>query len=157
MESAGNAPALICLQGKCIACLPRPQKLARHPGAAPGRRSFGDSAAQAGARRVKIGAVAGSRAWTCSPARSHSAVKLQPRKLKGPGVIASRPEPFQQRTNTSCYLAIPTHGFTVVLSVFRGTPPAKPLNCKSVSNRLGARFRSVWTHHTGGTSFRSCA
>jgi hypothetical protein len=26
--------------------------------------------------------------------------------------------PFQQRTNTSCYLAIPTHGFTVVLSVF---------------------------------------
>ena len=49
--------------------------------------------------------------------------------------------PFQQRTNTSCYLAIPTHGFTVVLSVFRGTPPAKPLKCKSVSNRLGARFR----------------
>jgi len=49
--------------------------------------------------------------------------------------------PFQQRTNTSCYLAIPTHGFTVVLSVFGGTPPAKPLKCKSVSNRLGARFR----------------
>ena len=66
--------------------------------------------------------------------------------------------PFQQRTNTSCYLIeIPTHGFTVVLSVFRGTPPAKPLNCKSVSNRLGARIRSAWTHHTGGTSFRSCA
>ena len=69
-----------------------------------------------------------------------------------------RPMPFQQRTNTSCYLIeIPTHGFTVVLSVFRGTPPAKPLNCKSVSNRLGARFRPAWTHHTGGTLFRSCA
>src|SRR5579864_8524544 len=65
--------------------------------------------------------------------------------------------PFQQRTNTSCYLAIPTLGFTVVLSVFEGTPPVKPLNCKSVSNRLGARIRSVWAHHTGGTSFRSCA
>src|SRR5579864_7461427 len=85
--------------------------------------------------------------------------------------------PFQQRTNTSCYLAIPTHGFTVVLSVFRGTPPAKPLNCKSVSNRLGppsrlsaaskssactalrrtsARIRSVWAHHTGGTPRHSC-
>ena len=68
----------------------------------------------------------------------------------------SRPAPFQQRTNTSCYLAIPTHGFTVVLSVFWGTPPAKPLNCKSVSNRLGARIRSVWAHHTGGTPRHSC-
>jgi hypothetical protein len=64
--------------------------------------------------------------------------------------------PFQQRTNTSCYLAIPTHGFTVVLSVFWGTPPAKPLNCKSVSNRLGARIRSAWAHHTGGTLWHSC-
>ena len=64
--------------------------------------------------------------------------------------------PFQQRTNTSCYLAIPTHGFTVVLSVFWGTPPPKPLNCKSVSNRLGARNRSVWAHHTGGTLWHSC-
>ena len=68
----------------------------------------------------------------------------------------SRPMPFQQRTNTSCYLAIPTHGFTVVLSVFRGTPPAKPLNCKSVSNRLGARIRPAWTHHVGGTPRHSC-
>lgn len=66
--------------------------------------------------------------------------------------------PFQQRTNTSCYLVeIPTHGFTVVLSVFRGTPPAKPLNCKSVSNRLGARSRPAWAYHTGGTFIRSCA
>src|SRR5437868_14335603 len=66
--------------------------------------------------------------------------------------------PFQQRTNTSCYLIeIPTHGFTVVLSVFRGTPPAKPLNCKSVSNRLGAPLRPAWAHHTGGTPLRSCA
>ena len=71
-------------------------------------------------------------------------------------MFQSRPIPFQQRTNTSCYLAIPTHGFTVVLSVFGGTPPAKPLNCKSVSNRLGARIRSVWAHHTGGTPRHSC-
>src|SRR5215510_5474612 len=65
--------------------------------------------------------------------------------------------PFQQRTNTSCYLAIPTHGFTVALSVFWGTPPPKPLNCKSVSNCLGARIRSVWPYHTGGTPRHSCA
>src|SRR2546427_3999438 len=69
------------------------------------------------------------------------AVKSQPQESKRAGSKRSRPMPFQQRTNTSCYLAIPTHGFTVVLSVFRGTPPAKPLKCKSVSNRLGARFR----------------
>src|SRR2546429_3986155 len=73
------------------------------------------------------------------------------RKVKGPEAsLRLRPMPFQQRTNTSCYLAIPTHGFTVVLSVFRGTPPAKPLNCKSVSNRLGARFRQRRTESTGG-------
>ena len=109
---------------------------------------------------INTGGVAGSSTRTDSLARSHSAVKSQPRKLKGPGGSYRRPPglPFQQRTNTSCYLIeIPTHGFTVVLSVFRGTPPAKPLNCKSVSNRLGARIRPAWTHHTGGTFLRSCA
>jgi hypothetical protein len=70
---------------------------------------------------------------------------------------APGPLPFQQRTNTSCYLAIPTHGFTVVLSVFWGTPPAKPLKWKSVSNRLGARLRQRWTEPTGGKPRLSCA
>jgi len=51
-------------------------------------------------------------------------------KLKAVPASAIRrpPGPFQQRTNTSCQLALPTHGFTVVLSVFGGTP--RPLNCK---------------------------
>ena len=105
---------------------------------------------------IKIGAVAGNRTRTCALAQRHSPLKSQPRKLKGRDLFQSRPMPFQQRTNTSCYLAIPTHGFTVVLSVFWGTPPAKPLNCKSVSNRFGARIRSVWAHHTGGTPRHSC-
>jgi hypothetical protein len=53
MESAGNAPASACLQGKRITCLPRPhERLASRPGAAPGKLSFGDSAAQAGARLI---------------------------------------------------------------------------------------------------------
>jgi hypothetical protein len=60
--------------------------------------------------------------------------------------------PFQQRTNTSCYLAIPTHGFTVVLSVFWGTPLAKPLKCKIRFVLPGdAIFRS-WAHHVGDDS-----
>ena len=92
-----------------------------------------------------------------SVAGSHSAVKLQPRNQKGRERSRSRPMPFQQRTNTSCYLAIPTHGFTVVLSVFRGTPPTKPLKCKNVSNRLGARFRQRWTESFGGKPRLSCA
>jgi len=110
-------------------------------------------------RRIptEIGAAAGNRTRTCSLARSHSPVKSQPRKLKGRERSCSQPMPFQQRTNTSCYLAIPTHGFTVVLSVFWGTPPAKPLKCKNVSNRLGARFRSRWADPTGGRPRPSCA
>ena len=58
--------------------------------------------------------------------------------------------PFQQRTNTSCYLAIPTHGFTVVLSVFWGTPPAKPSDCKIRLKSLGALFGDPWAKPTGG-------
>src|SRR6266496_1178853 len=53
VESVGNAPTSTCLQGRCIACLPRPP-MASRPGAAPGRLSFGDSAAQAGARLIEI-------------------------------------------------------------------------------------------------------
>jgi hypothetical protein len=41
--------------------------------------------------------------------------------------------------------------------VFKGTPPLKPLDCKSVSNRLGARIRRAWADHAGGTRWRSCA
>jgi len=33
---------------------------------------------------------------------------------------------------------IPTRGFTAVVSVFMGTPPAKPLNCKIRLNLFGA-------------------
>src|ERR1041385_8523061 len=31
--------------------------------------------------------------------------------------------------HTTCHLAIPTRGFTAAVSVFRGTPPQKPLKC----------------------------
>jgi len=63
--------------------------------------------------------------------------------------LHSRPAPFQQRTNTSCYLAIPTHGFTVVLSVFRGTPPPKPLKCKIRFALSGDVIALSWAYHVG--------
>jgi hypothetical protein len=56
---------------------------------------------------------------------------------------------FQHRTNTACYLAIPTHGFTVALSVFGGTPPAKPLKCKIRFLVSGHALWLSWAHHTG--------
>ena len=52
---------------------------------------------------------------------------------------------------------IPARGFTAALSVFGGTPPPKPLKCKSLSNRLGARLRSRWANPTGGKPRLSCA
>ncbi len=52
---------------------------------------------------------------------------------------------------------IPARGFTAAVSVFRGTPPPKPLKGKSVSNRLGARLRSRWAEPTGGKPRHSCA
>jgi hypothetical protein len=57
--------------------------------------------------------------------------------------------PFQQRTNTSCQLALPTHGFTVVLSVFGGTPLIKPFNCK-IRFPVRTAMDCVRAHHTGG-------
>ena len=98
-----------------------------------------------------IGAAAGSRTRTSSVAGRYSAVKSQPRKLRGPGaLVLPAPMPFQQRTNTSCYLAIPTHGFTVVLSVSWGTPPAKPSDCKIRPKSLGALCGDLRAKPTGG-------
>ena len=53
--------------------------------------------------------------------------------------------------------SIPTRGFTAAVSVFRGTPPPKPLKCKSVSNHLGARLRSRWADPTGEEFVLLCA
>ena len=53
--------------------------------------------------------------------------------------------------------SIPARGFTAAVSVFRGTPPPKPLKCKSVSNHLGARLRSRWADPTGEEFLLLCA
>jgi hypothetical protein len=53
--------------------------------------------------------------------------------------------------------SIPARGFTAAVSVFGGTPPPKPLNCKSVSNQSGARLRSRWANPTGEKPELLCA
>ena len=51
----------------------------------------------------------------------------------------------------------PTRGFTAAVSVFRGTPPAKPLICKSVSNHRGALISKPWADPTGEELCILCA
>jgi hypothetical protein len=53
--------------------------------------------------------------------------------------------------------SIPTRGFTAAVSVFMGTPPAKPLNCKSVSNHVGALISDLWADPTGEEFCILCA
>jgi hypothetical protein len=50
--------------------------------------------------------------------------------------------------------SIPTRGFTAAVSVFRGTPPAKPLICKSKIRlaRLGNADFWSWADPTGEAS-----
>ena len=50
--------------------------------------------------------------------------------------------------------SIPTRGFTAAVSVFRGTPPAKPLNCKFKIRftRPGDIISWLWAHPTGEAS-----
>ena len=53
--------------------------------------------------------------------------------------------------------SMPTRGFTAVVSVFRGTPPPKPLNCKSVLNHLGALISDLRADPTGEEFCILCA
>ena len=46
--------------------------------------------------------------------------------------------------------SIPTRGFTAAVSVFRGTPPTKPLECKSWLNTTRALLCERWAEPTGG-------
>jgi len=59
---------------------------------------------------------------------------MEKRKSNGPGALARpRPLPFQQRTNTSCHLSMPTRGFTAVLRCLGAHLQGSPLDCKFVS------------------------
>jgi len=53
--------------------------------------------------------------------------------------------------------SIPTRGFTAALSVFRGTPPPKPLNCKIRFAFFGDPVVPPWVHHVGEDFIRFLA
>ena len=53
--------------------------------------------------------------------------------------------------------SIPTRGFTAAVSVFRGTPPPKPLECKFWLNTIGALLCERRAEPIGGEPRLSCA
>src|SRR6266567_3950689 len=73
------------------------------------------------------------------------------REIKRAGSVLTPPARAISTKNKHLLViySIPTRGFTAALSVFRGTPPPKPFNCKIWSDRFGARFGDGRTHHTG--------
>jgi hypothetical protein len=101
--------------------------LASRLGAAPSQQSFGDSAAP----------------W-CPACPGNSK-----KRAGSVRVLPARAISTKNKHLLAIYL-IPTRGFTAVLSVFRGTPPAKPLDCKIRPNRLGALSCDPWAHPTDG-------
>jgi hypothetical protein len=48
--------------------------------------------------------------------------------------------------------SIPTRGFTAAVSVFRGTPPAKPLDCKILFVPSGGAANRTCAYHVGDDS-----
>jgi hypothetical protein len=87
---------LACRASALLVCHD-PMKVGRPPRCCPERTEFWRlGRASWRAAYVDIGAVVGNRTRTCSVAGSHSAVKSQPRKLKGPKAsLRFRPMPFQ--------------------------------------------------------------
>ncbi len=112
---------------------------------------------RSGRRLVRLPGVAPGW-WPCastSLAGRYSPLKSHPRKLKGPEAFRLPAHAISTKNkHLLAIYSIPTRGFTAAVSVFRGTPPAKPSICKSKIRfvRLGdAVFRS-WADPTGEAS-----
>jgi len=73
------------------------------------------------------------------------------RKLKRAGSVIALPARAISTKNKHRLViyAIPTRGFTAAVSVFRGTPPPKPLKCKIRFALSGGAIRRSWAHHVG--------
>ena len=81
--------------------------------------------------------------------------RSQPRKLKGPGALRLPAHAISTKNkHLLAIFSIPTRGFTAAVSVFRGTPPAKPLICKFKIRlvRLADTVFRSWADPTGEAS-----
>ena len=137
----GSAPTSTCLQSRCITCLPRPHENGRPPRCCPERTEFWRLG------RASWRAACENR---CDPSARHNGGCPHGPKLKGPEAIALPAHAISiKNKHLLVVYATPTRGFTAAVSVFMGTPPAKPLICKSVSNHLGALISNRWADPTG--------
>ena len=75
-------------------------------------------------------------------------------KRAGSFVLPARAISIKNKHLLAIY-SIPTRGFTAAVSVFRGTPPAKPLRCKSVSILPRPLISDVWADPTRGKHWLS--
>ena len=106
---------------------------------------------RADAQPVRMDAVGKTR-------RSGSRAQIPTAKLKGPEALALPAHAISIKNKHLLVIySIPARGFTAAVSVFRGTPPTKPLVCKSVSNHPGALIGDLWADPTGGKPRLSCA
>ena len=70
---------------------------------------------------------------------------------KGPGAFVLPAHAISTKNKHLLVIySIPTRGFTAAVSVFMGTPPAKPLDCKIWLDTPGALFCERWADPTGG-------
>jgi hypothetical protein len=81
-------------------------------------------------------------------------LKSQPRKIKAGRVIALPACAISTKNKhlLLSHLAIPTRGFTAVLSVFRGTPSTKPLRCTIRLTVADDAICRAWADHIGDDS-----
>ena len=81
------------------------------------------------------------------------------REIKRAGSVIAPPAHAISKKNKHLLVvySTPTRGFTAAVSVFIGTPPAKPLKCKVCSNHLGALMSDLWADPTGEEFCILCA
>jgi hypothetical protein len=131
VESVGNAPTSACLQGKCIACLPRPrnwQAASVPPGVSWVLETRPRADAQPVYRLVRLPGIAPGP----SPWQGDILLLDHNRESERAGNVRTLPAQAISTKNKHllAIYAIPARGFMAVVSVFRGTPPAKPLEWK---------------------------
>ena len=113
---------------------------------------------RADAQPVRICAAAGRTLTICLVERSRKAGLLNhSREIKRAGSFTLPAHAISTKNKHLLVIySIPTRGFTAAVSVFRGTPPPKPLECKFWLNTMGALFCNRWAEPAGGEPRLSC-
>ena len=100
---------------------------------------------RADAQPVRIGAAAGNRTRTIY-LEEDILLLNHSRESKRAGIDLALPAHAISTKNKHLLViySIPTRGFTAALSVFGGTPPPKPLECKLWQNTIGVLLCDRW-------------